>query len=343
MPVASNMENGFVPCALASARRGFTLIEVLVVVAILGILLAVGITVAPGMLASGRDTKCRANMGNLAKAFIQAGTDDKNHYPVAGSYQWVDTAVKNNDIIYRAHEKKGWIGWTSGNSYKSTPTAKQYQGVRAKPVQKNWHKSFSSEEDAVKAVTNGTLWAYTGQNLDMYVCPEHRRQHSDEFPSSNFGPGWSYAMNGYFKCDTKYGETRSVGDEGRRGIARDALTKPNKILLLAEIQALPEDETGLPRDFAKGPGRWETDCTLQYKGLANNWKSKGEIIGFNHLSGGIYHGNVAFADGHVEQIELPDKINTANLMDLTSWLCRGVDYSYNEQTGKYEKTNSDVD
>lgn len=344
MPGVHSKGNGALSRAFARAQGGFTLIEVLVVVAILALLIGIGIAVGPGILASGRDTRCKANLKGLANAFLQAASADNGHYPVGGSYQYFTCGTDNkNGVVYIAHQKKGWIGWDSGSAYKTLPKATTYSGIKSSPVNKNWHKSFADGEAALRCVTNGTLWAYTNHSHEMYCCPEHVRQHEEEFGEQRFGVGWSYVMNGYFKCDLKYGETSYDRGGGEFGIARDKLPKANKILLFAEVQALPAEVTGLAeRDFSKSAGRWETDCTLQYKGMSNNWKSKGEIIGFNHESGNVIHGNIVFADAHVESIELPDKINSSNLQDLTAWLCKGVDYSYNEKTGKYEKTNNTV-
>ena len=65
--------------------------------------------------------------------------------------------------------------------------------------------------------------------------------------------------------------------------------------------------------------------------------SAGEIIGFNHKSGKYYSAHVAFADGHCVKLVLPDGATEDNLKELTTWLCTGVEYTFNGS--KYEKVS----
>ena len=44
---------------------------------------------------------------------------------------------------------------------------------------------------------------------------------------------------------------------------------------------------------------------------------------------------VAFADGHCVKLLLPVDASEDNLKELTTWLCTGVEYTFNG--GKYEK------
>ncbi len=321
-------------------RAGFTLIEMLIVVGIVGLLVAVALTVAPGIMASGRDTTCKANLRNLANAFLQAANNENGYFPVAGSYQYTTTHMKGDtgEIIYRANEKKGWISWASGkNAYPKD--SRTYEAVNRAPVSAGWHTSFANGVTALYCVTNGTLWKYTGRNLSAYVCPEHKREFEDANPGDKYGPMWSYMMNAYFKSDTSMGESAVAAYTGQYGRKRSETSKLNKILLFAEIQALPKEETGLPeRDFGKNGGNWKTDPTLQYRDLAKKWSGNGEIIGFNHkTSGTVFHGNIVFADAHVEEMELPETIDTKNLQEMTKWLCTGTDFSLEGQ--RFKETN----
>ncbi len=339
MPISRHEEACGRQGARGILRAGFTLIEMLIVIGVIGLLIAVAVAMAPGFMASGRDTTCKANLRNLANAFLQAANSEGGYFPVAGSYQYTTTYRNSStgEPGYKANEKKGWISWAAKkNAYPKF--AREYNAVRTAPLNAGWHTSFAAGDTALYCVTNGTLWKYTGKNLSAYVCPEHKREFENESPGDRHGPLWSYMMNAFFKSDTSMGECAVANYTGKFGKKRSETARLNKILLFAEIQALPASETGLPeRDFGKGSGNWRTDCTLQYKGLAKNWSGSGEIVGFNHKHGSLFHANVAYADAHVDEIELPARIDRKNLEEMTAWLCTGTDFSLDGETFKQTK------
>ena len=304
----------------ARLKRGFTMIELIIVVGIIGILASITLALAPGFLASGRDTTCKANMRNLANAFQHAGG---NFYPVAGSYQYAYVLLSDDEgmhskVKYKACSMRGWISWKNTGGYPKTvntfDTAPSAQ-----------HEYLNGGKTAFDCIEKGTLWKYTDHDFNKYLCPEFAREYDKEYKSGKYGPAWSYAMNAYFKFDATQGKGSSYDYDGRNGRKKVEESRTSKRLLFAEIQGLPKEQTGLPRTFDARDYR--CDCTLQYKDCGEGWSSKCEIIGFNHEAGGVFHGNVVFCDGHVEEIELPETVSESNLKDLTQWLCLGYDYA----------------
>ena len=70
----------------SAPRRAFTLIEILVVIAIIGILSAILFPVLSRAREGGRKTACLSNMKQLGLAFQQYTQDSRGKYPLAGDY-----------------------------------------------------------------------------------------------------------------------------------------------------------------------------------------------------------------------------------------------------------------
>ena len=71
----------------SAPRRAFTLIEILVVIAIIGILSALLFPVLSTARENGRKTACLSNMHQLGLAFQQYTQDSREKYPLAANYQ----------------------------------------------------------------------------------------------------------------------------------------------------------------------------------------------------------------------------------------------------------------
>ncbi len=99
-------------------RAGFTLVEILVVIAIIGILAAILFPVFRNAREAGRRTACQSNMKQLGLAFQQYTKDSGDYYPFPGNYQgwglpsghWV-TGTNNQplaDIVAPGNDEGGW-------------------------------------------------------------------------------------------------------------------------------------------------------------------------------------------------------------------------------------------
>src|SRR5262245_9978543 len=78
--------------------RGFTLVEVLVVVGIIAILIAMLIPAVQGINEKGRIIKCSAQMKQLLASVINSATRNKNLLPSGPSGSTVDSLLATNAL-----------------------------------------------------------------------------------------------------------------------------------------------------------------------------------------------------------------------------------------------------
>lgn len=295
-------------------RAGFTIIELLVVIGILGILLAALLPMVGSSRDSALTAKCKNNMKNLAMGVLSCaqGNDEYGHFPAAGYYRSIE--AKSRKKSYYPH--RSWISNKGDIPMLNRSTGSVYLGEVA--------HFTDSEDDVRNAVTNGAIWHAAGASFEIYRCPVHAR----EYEKQNGGrqPGWSFMMNqefgfnrdgvgsiGFFGASIKSAITVSTETNGKRNDKTNAQRGHDKVLLFAEIQCAEVNDTKHGVSLKPAAGGTETDAVLEYTK---------ENMGFNHKIGKTrYGGNVAFADGHVDMIMMP----TAGgyIRDLTRYLCQG--------------------
>ncbi len=299
-------------------NRGFTLVELLVVIGIIGILSAVLIVPITNMRETARAVKCKSNLKNLAQAAINYGVDT-GYLPWAGSHEQVDSQRVGNSYQTRVVLRRGWVDWTrSDGSTEKWP--KDYSGG----------PSFSSKGQMISdmvnrsgfaSVTNGTLWGYMGRDMGAYVCDAHKRQ-VREFSKGGSAPVYrSYFMNGYFGYNKDYEPVYRA----HRHISANRLSDRGSaanLLLFAELPVAQTDvDPVLSTDSVI-----ETEIDGYNDGADTKTKPPREILGFNHLVGKRYVAHVAFADGHVDVLQASEKSLTVERMKgLTYFLCNGYE------------------
>ena len=313
-------------------HKGFTLVELLIVIGIIAILAGVLLSTFGGATESARLAKCQSNLRNLAAA-ANTYAMETDHYPLAGSEQYMSTEISDSgDIVIKVCE--GWVSWLDKGMFKGKMTSER-------SVNQSYY--VGNDEDVTHALTNGAIWRAVGRNRSVYQCPVHMKTCQS---TAKCTPGWSYAMNPYFGCEREKG--KALPDLER--IYMSSIRRADRRLLFAEIPGLSEKKVNLGKygatklpelDFSSGSQH--TDGILQYRataegGSTRNTSSSGsapESIGFNHIRGRNIVGLVAFADGHTESLVIP---KNGKFEELTGWLCDGYDISFSR--GEYENINN---
>src|SRR5574344_2310176 len=109
-------------------QSGFTLVELLIVIAIIATLAGVLLSQYGGVTESARATKCKSNLRNLAQA-VQAYGMATGYYPPAGSFPTIGMGVDSSGSYQITYDQmKGWIGWNCGNAYPATGSSGPIQG-----------------------------------------------------------------------------------------------------------------------------------------------------------------------------------------------------------------------
>lgn len=150
---------------------GFTLIEMLVVVAIILVLAAMGYPIFSMARESGRTAQCSSNLHQLQLAAMNYATDNGGKMPEASCGNWY---LKYGEWVH----PHGWVAWT--DSSKCNDKVLHANGVYA------WFG-----EGGKASIANGSMWEYVKGGYGVYLCPTFAMK-------ANCGVGnpWrSYSMN----------------------------------------------------------------------------------------------------------------------------------------------------
>ena len=326
-------------------KKGFTLLELLVVIGIIGILAGIMLATFGGSTEKARAMQCMSNMRSLATAAQSYGMTH-GYYPSGGTFEYSSMGraenMKKVGVVY--HEVYGWVGWNEPNPKKSNSAvsiayAKSHRNS-------GWHIStYSDKKDTYHSITNGSLFPFMKYNVSCYTCPDHKRLCAKK----RFDLGWSYVMNAFFGMDRTafngnsdaYNYWREYGNIHaaikQNGAKHSRKLSPDRVLLFAEMPFVMNGIQNVDYNAGSGSGASSTDCTLQYDTITGKSCSNPEAIGFNHKVGNTYVAHVAFADGHVTRITLPGNASDSTLQELTRWLCTGSEIEYSG--GKYTEVS----
>jgi len=128
-------------------KRAFTLIEMLVVIAVIGVLAALLFPALGKARTAARSTKCMANLRQLQMSVMV--------YYDGGSLPNPMSSVSGPDAAGVYSENKGWVAW---QTWTPSVTPGTYNQTNA---------------PGIYCITNGALYPYVG-NLDVYMCPEFK-------------------------------------------------------------------------------------------------------------------------------------------------------------------------
>lgn len=286
-------------------QSGFTLVELLVVIGIIGMLAAALIAYVPGAIESGRSLKCKANLKNLAQACAsytinRKSYNDDTHLPTAGSFEW--TSLDHERRILWYHSSGAWVSWTpNGGKWPYSSPEVSMRDSMSPSIFFSKNKGDNNSM-AFYSITNGVLWPYIGKEASVYLCETHKRVFQRLKGGRVFR---SYVMNRYFGYDD-----RNEPPAYHRWVHVDTVAQSGTAAIRLLFAELP-GQLGQPIDTSTE----KADSVLD--------PAENEYVGFNHKIGKKWIANIAFADGHVDGVVQPMGANTTDLKDLTTQLCNG--------------------
>jgi len=305
-------------------KNGFTLVELLVVMGIVGILAAALTTQMPRVRESARAMRCKANLRNLAQAAMSdlvsraSDANDDKSFTRAASFEvlWKERSGSRMRKTYVV--RRGWVSWASSSgAWPWNGEDKVYDSPEGGSMTRSTFygekMSSSTPPVAYLSLTNGTLWALVGKDINTYVCDTHRAAAERKTGKKVYR---SYVMNGVYGFNFEKDQNKDPG----HGIDSD-VPAANR-LMFAE---LPARESWLSNSLSTEGA----DSVLD--------SSKKEYVGFNHKVGKRYAAHVAFADGHVEALLEPivgdaSKPSDSDLEKLTQQLCAGEEIDVDLRT-----------
>jgi len=300
---------------LLKRKHGFTLVELLVVISILGILAAALVSQVSRARELGKAIKCKANLKNLSTAAMTYGLG-ANTMPWAGSQE---ISYFDRDAMRRLWaERKGWISWYKGGSW---PADSSRPGT---PV----YFSEDDDEKGFYALTNGVLWEYVGKDMATYLCDVHVTV------SKRNGvrrPRWSYVMNNYFGYKNRDGAV-SLNDLSAGGSS-------DRRLLFAELPAYSMSGSSIEEHIEATGTKADGVLAMAIRNLDD--RPTEEFIGFNHRVGKRMAAHVAYADGHVDVVASPQSPSDTKLKNLTFLLCNGLDIPAKESEWASERSSNE--
>ncbi len=150
-------------------RSAFTLVEMLIVMAII---LLLGAMLYPALLnvqENGRTTRCASNLRQLHLAAINFAAQS-GHLPAAASYSGSRISDPED---YRAGNRwthnhvKGWVAWDFVNEPRISPATPVY------PPGYTWRRQLGNNS-GISCITNGALFPFIGttvRDIGVYLCP----------------------------------------------------------------------------------------------------------------------------------------------------------------------------
>ncbi len=314
-------------------RKAFTLLELLIVIAILGLLMGLLVPQAGKALRQARESNCRSNLRNLQVAATTFAVSGGGGLPYAGSYE-----LRGPRGLW--HERRGWVSWRprSGNTFPRWGTTTPRTG--------EMEDAGHIGDRALFGLRHGTLFNYVSGEVKTYRCPVAAR---DEGFRSRIGASrtdqvhLTYVMNEFFhyhgwrSWDPRQltwigtNEGTNIAPPGQPGVT--AHPEASRLVLFAEHSGVRWNH----QDSSVTIGR---NCVLHIPdNMANQAINSAANTTVPRLGG--YHdgpltvrgsdgraipwGLVIFLDGHIEKVLPNVRGDGATIRNRAWYLIRGLD------------------
>jgi prepilin-type N-terminal cleavage/methylation domain-containing protein/prepilin-type processing-associated H-X9-DG protein len=148
-----------------SVRRGFTLVELLVVISIIGVLMSLLLPAINAARESGRNTQCKSNLKNLGLACLES-VAKTGHYPTGGwGTEWVGFADGGNGT----KQPGGWV-YNLLPYLEETPLHDLTQNVTADAImQTDIAREVATTQSIMTCPTRRSVqaWSLTGAQVNL--------------------------------------------------------------------------------------------------------------------------------------------------------------------------------
>jgi prepilin-type N-terminal cleavage/methylation domain-containing protein/prepilin-type processing-associated H-X9-DG protein len=294
------------------AKRGFTLVELLVVIGIIALLIAILLPVLGRAREAGNRVKCLSNLRNMVQAAYLHAQEHQGYMPFAGHPAPSAQGVRASSIGLGDTNRVRYIYFDDGDiGFRPLPLSValgSYMGVTM--------PNFRQSSDFVEVLKRDELRRH-------FICPSEstRTIRPTDYSIQDGGDDWShkagpeymsYIFNAWVLCLCPAPEG-GMSPAGK--ITR--VRQPSEVFLFADGNSTGLGQCGYGVEAAATNSDTLYDYWRHFDGGSSPWHQLDHARHRNKL-------NVAYVDGHAETLELPNRNNPGDLDRIG--LTRGVTF-----------------